>query len=77
MKKHGGKTIVDLTPYNNIDLYNNIVECCDFNIIGCVGVYLSNYISKECKKMSESELVYKLSKIIESGTKKIIIDQEF
>lgn len=70
LKKHGVKTIIDLTPYNNIDLYNSVIERCDFNIVGCIGFYLSKYIPKEYRNMSENELVYKLSKVIEGGTKK-------
>lgn len=66
-KKSGIDTIVDLTPYNNIGYYDEIIEKSPLNIIGCIGFYLERYMSSEIRRMDYDKLLSNTTKKIENG----------
>lgn len=67
LKKWNVRTIVDLTPYAEIDSYWNFIDQCDINILCAVGFFLDRYVPSSYRNLRVSDLVEILSQKIENG----------
>jgi len=73
LQKYGVETIIDLTPYTNLNIYEEIINSSPVQIICCIGFYLPKYIKASDKSLSQELLITQLSKKIEKGIGKLKI----
>ena len=67
LKKAGGKTLVDLTPFRDIHWYEEIASGVDLNLVVCTGYYIEKLTSPEAKAKSYGENVERMEKEILEG----------